>query len=489
MSSIRRARQLDHWRTALRRNYDLQLNQVECYSGPILDGANFALKRGINAVIGMNGTGKSSFIRGMYNCFVSQYSNRSRFSPLIDTSRFTFRVEIDGVASSIERQPADTAADSLPDITALIFDPCMLIPSIQNLLASQNNLHELIESFQPRELSAEELASANYLANANYTAISITNIEDEYKDFPLLPFFQIRTPYAAYDSRQMGLGELSLLYFHWLVNYASKLETKVLFLIEEPESFIPPISQVRLANVVASTAAETGTSVFISTHSEHILERIPRDHIHIMTRGGSVKKTIVASTDYEKMTVLGLSAPKLGVLFFEDLAAELLLRSLLRRSARAKPDSFYYHKSGSDSGVLQTCARLPKTLEGFALIGILDGNARIANEQQDLPPNILFLPSEFSPDELLVNYSQRLSISAYATALSVTEQELTTALDTSRGLNHHDYFYSLATCLGEQYVPVFNRTCDLWTSDMVNRQKVSDFLCALDAQLTEAIST
>lgn len=227
--------------------------------GVLFDGMEISLKPGINVFVGRNGIGKSNLIRSIYNLFFCEQSNQSPFTtPLVDAQGI--KITIDSAGDPIQ----------CSDVSGFMFDPCYLIPDIQFLFNSQENLDELLEQFNPQIIAGEDLQLLNYLTNNTYDKVSIRNIEDEFRDYAYLPFFEVSINGREYDSRGMGLGELSLFYFFWLMSRISKLDNPKLVFVEEPESFLPPSIQLRLVDSLALYGATYGLPVILSTHSEHI---------------------------------------------------------------------------------------------------------------------------------------------------------------------------------------------------------------------------
>lgn len=480
MISLRQAKIDDFWRKSYLRNYPLLLNEIGFENGEIFDGLKLSLEPGINAIVGRNGIGKSNFIRSVFNSLASESSNRKKFNHLLDGCDVTLDVSIDAETYSLTCSPyQQNTEDSI--FLCLLFDPCNLIPEIQKLFCEQGNIEELLESYNSVELDSDDLKLVNFLTNSTYQKVEIINIEDEYEGFPMVPFFIVEQDGARYDSRNMGLGELSLLYFFWLIDYIKKSDSHCLLLIEEPESFLPPLTQNRLCNVVAMTCAEKGTYCLISTHSEHILKRIPRTHIHAMSKVSGEVKFFTVSSHFEQMGVLGLTSPKKGVLFFEDEAAGLLIKALVKASLVLVVDSFYYHNSVSDNGVINDLERFPNGLAGFSFIAIFDGDCRGKYDRVLRPhSNYMFLPSNESPEGLLIDYLASEELSLVSACLRVSREALSAAFAEVAGSDHHDYFHELARALSIPFDTVFSSVCELWISSPGNSELVESFLDELE---------
>lgn len=483
MINLRQAKMDDHWRTAFKREYSLVVKDMVFSEGEIFGNTSLTLKPGVNAIVGKNGVGKSSFIRAVYNSLMSDSSNRRKFSNLLDKSKIELDVTISGENFSLNLIPFEDN-EIEHDILCLLFDPCSLIPEIQNLFNQQDNFNELLEVFSSVPLSTDELKLANFITNTDYCSIEIINIEDEYESFPMLPFFTVERQGVKYDSRSMGLGELSLLYYFWIVKYIRKSKSNCLLIIEEPESFLPPLIQNRLCDVLAMTLATKGTACLISTHSEHILRKIPRSHIHIMCRILQQIKFFNAASNFERMDILGLMAPKKGLLFYEDHAAYLFAKALIKVSPLFVLDSFLYHCSGSEGDVLKDLKRYPRNLTDFSFVAVFDGDCRerVKGGLQGFE-NYVFLPSRLSPEELIISYLRRVELTDLSNHIGKTVEDMAIAKEVCAGLDHHDYFVKMAKALALSYDDLFAKLCDLWIGDEENLESVTRFFAELDRSI------
>ncbi len=480
MMNLRQARMDDHWRTAFKRQYPLVLKDMEFTQGEVFGNARLTLKPGINAIVGKNGIGKSNFVRAIYNSLISESSNRQKFPKLLDKSMIKLDFVLSGADYSLNLNPyANNEIEQ--DILCMLFDPCTLIPEIQNLFTQQDNLSELLEGFSPIQLSGEELKLANFVTNTEYSSIEVISIEDEYDSFPMLPFFSVDRGGIKYDSRDMGLGELSLLYYFWLIDYIEKSSSNCFLIIEEPESFLPPLIQNRMCDVLAMTLATKGIACLISTHSEHVLRKIPRSHIHIMSRILNQIQFFNAASNLEQMNVLGLTAPKKGLLFYEDKAAYLFTCALIKISPLFVIDSFLYHCSGSEGDVLKDLKRFPGYFSDFSFIAVFDGDCRgkMDNQLADFE-NYLFLPSTVSPEEHVISYLKGVGIADVASHLGKSIAVTSAAVEVATGLDHHDYFVEMAKVLALSYEELFIKLCDLWIGDVRNNESVKAFIEKLE---------
>jgi hypothetical protein len=478
--NLRRAHLDDHWKTTFRRNYSASISKATYENGSILNGMSVNFKKGFNAFVGRNGIGKSNFIRSLYNIFISDDSNRAKFSmPLLAEGKVKIEMKINDVVSEVDFTFGNDPI-SIDGVVGFMFDPCTLIPSVQKLFVDQDNLEELLESYSPIRCSDDDLRLINFLTHGEYTEVLIVNIEDDFQNFPRLPFFIVKNGFANYDSRNMGLGELSLFYLYWLVEHMRKtIGNKILF-IEEPESFLPPSTQERLSDVLAMTAATMDISIILSSHSEHILKRLPLSNVHIMRSTHDGTRCSMAADNSEPIKLLGLTAKKIGILLYEDYAAELLLKSLLKMSRRINQDNFYYCCSGSDGDILQDLLRFPNNILDFSFVGVFDGDCIGKYEGKLHDKKYCFLPSAVPPEVFLIDFVKRKTTLQLAIILGIGIQDVLAAQASAAGCDHHDYFLEFSKSLNKNLSDVLSRICEHWTNAPENKDAVAIFLSNLE---------
>lgn len=471
MTSLRQARREDHWRNLFKRNYPFDIRTVLFEGGILFDGMEISLRPGINVFVGRNGIGKSNLIRSLYNLFFCEQSNQSPFAtPLVDPEGIS--ITIDSADSAIQRD----------DVSGFMFDPCYLIPDIQLLFNSQENLDELLEQFNPQEIAGEDLKLLNYLTNNQYEQVNIRSIEDEFQDYAYLPFFEVSINGREYDSRGMGLGELSLFYFFWLMNRISKLDGPRIIFIEEPESFLPPSIQLRLVDTLALYGATYGLPTILCTHSEHILKRVERSHVHVLRKAGAGIRCATAADEFEPLRLLGLSSPKIAILMFEDSAAELFIRSLLKISSKFVPDGFYFYCCGSNGQILTRLKSFQDPILGLKIIGVFDGDCRISMEKQLEKVNYYtYLPSTSPPERLLIDMISSMSIPEISSALACSEQRVSDTLDHIAGSDIHDYLLDFAKGIDLHTNALVARLCDIWVAK--NPEQAREFLDSFEKLL------
>lgn len=479
MINIKEAKVEDYWRTIFKRSYPLTLINISLEENSLFNNINISMKPGLNALVGKNGIGKSNLMRALFNTFVTDESNQSRIESLLDDNCINYSLETKEGICNVSRMPSN-GGESTDNLLAVMYDPCTLIPRLQHFFKNESHFDELLEAYTPVELSQDKLKVVNYLTNSNYTNVTFYNIEGEYDEFPILPYFIVELGDIKYNSSDMGLGELSLIYAFWLTDYISKKDKNCLLFIEEPESFLPPLTQKRLTTIFAWLLSDKGINVLISTHSEHILERIPHSHIKIIQKIGAKTEVDDINRKDEGLSLLGLSEVKKGILFFEDIAALIFAKALIAKSSKYTQDSFHYHISGSEGDLLKTIELLPPDLDLFKLISVFDGDTKGKYKAQlKNKTNYSYLPLTLSPEEVIIEYINAQEPASISEFLSVDVKIFMIAKNKAEGTDHHDFFMDISKTLKIPFNTLFNSLCNLWASDEENETELMNFLDSL----------
>lgn len=475
--NLRQARINDFWRRAFKRKFDVYIKSISLDGDHLFSDFVTRIDNGVVCIIGKNGIGKSNFIRTIYNAFQTEESNRELFKiPILSDGTITFQVQNHNEIKNYTTNVGLSIKENEGLITSFIFDPCNTIPTLQNLISSQSNFEELLEGFGVKEMTEDDIEVIQYLTKSIYKKVDLIIIEEELSGFSSLPFFKVIKDNVDYDVRTMGLGELSLFYFYWLIEHIRQHEGDKILLIEEPESFLPPSSQEKLADILAKFISETGVSCLISSHSEHILKRVPRENILIFRKEQNKIKCKQASDKHEFLNILGLTAPKIGLLLFEDSAAKLFFKALIKHSKEHVVDSFYFHISGSEGDIVNDLKRIPSEIESFRILGIFDGDCR--NDQLGLGEKSIytFLPSENSPEKLLIDFIRGVSQNDLSLLFNRTEEEIAHAIEDTYGSDQHDYFEILSKKLDIDYNFIMTSLFDKWINSHKNSQSVDEFI-------------
>lgn len=482
-SHLRDARFSDYWRTLYKKNFPLKINNISVNSANIFHNLDLSFNGSLNVIIGKNGVGKTNFLRNIFNALNSEgESNRANFDSLLDKNDIFLKYKINDLEKNYKFS-YQGAEDQSEDILSFIFDPCYLIPDLVSLIRTQQNFNEIFEGVNGLDYSSDKLDEINYITNNLYKKISVFNIEDEYPNFPIFPIFIVERDGLQYDSRSMGLGELSMLYLFWMLDYISKDSKNILLIIEEPESFISPLVQSRLINILVKYIVDKNLNCIISTHSEHILKKIPATSLkQLIYSPRKNEYKFIELKNLEILQTLGLSIPKKGILFFEDRAAELFLKQLINQSHLNAVENFYFHCSGDDSHIVSHLNEMPKALNNFQFIGVFDGDARkkVPRLLKDGTKSI-FLPTEMAPEQIIMEYIDACDLESIDEYLHISIGSFDKAYQLVTGADHHEIFRNIANILGYDFDYLFTELCKMWIKDETSESQVSQFIIQFDA--------
>nr|WP_274609957.1 AAA family ATPase [Pseudomonas sp. TH41] len=337
----------------------------------------------------------------------------------------------------------------------------------------------MVESSGLVELSEEELRVINFIVGANYSSVSVASIEEGFEKFPVVPYFKVVISDREYDSRGMGLGELSLFYFYWLITYMSKCDGARVLFVEEPESFLPPAALDRVLGFLFKVGDEQGIPILLTTHSERILGLVPRSHVRVIKNTIDGVRCSEVVTANEPLRVLGLSAVKRGILLVEDSAAEIFLKILINLSRTHSADSFYYVKSGSEGDIRKQVKCFPDAIDGFRVVGIFDGDMRDAVSGKEYANTAYcFLPGVIAPEKLLMEYIQSLKVVELAGVLGMLPDRVIEGLERAAGRDHHDFFVEFSKEVQRGFQDIFTLVCSHWAKS--NEALVNIFLKELE---------
>ncbi|MGL0956863.1 AAA family ATPase [Vibrio vulnificus] len=473
MINFKQAKFNDYWRKSSKRNFNCHISEFKVNNGDILAGSILSLRKGLTSIAGKNGVGKSTLIASLYNSLINDNSNRCKIDTLIDLNNVQVTV-------SVMRNGESVAIDSSEleegEVTPYLFDPCSYIPTYLSFIRSQDNLDEQLEQVGYRKYSNEQILNINYLTNTIYNSVKVWNIEQEYDEHPIIPIFEVERNGVTYQSSTMGIGEISLLYFFWLIERISSIDEYALLFIEEAESYLPPKTQKRLMNCLAWLVSEKGVSVVLSTHSEHILSFIDPERINLMMDSGQEKRFYRDFEAVGEILELGLqkTTSKKGLLSVEDEAALILIKEVLGDLS----DLYSFEIAGSEGDLIKRCDVFCDSVDDYKFRAVFDGDsrgkyaARLNNSSVDR-----YLPSQLAPDELIHDYFVGLDSETIAAELSVAGYRVDIAKESSQGVDFHDYFREFVKTLPIDEATLFAKVCRHWCDH--NPEQVKEFVESL----------
>jgi len=483
---MRRARTNDVWRALYKRRplplQSIRVTYQESETGPAI---NLALDGPLSLLCGENGVGKSRAMRALHGALGRGFAQADfrpsvgPAAPAVIAVSAMVRLSQEGgeLGDAVELTRLDEIAAHFVDgdggSTIHWFDPTVQIPYLLHILRHDQSLGDLWEGVKPKRLDGEALAEVSGLVGRSYSALEIYEITD-YKDHAIVPYFRATSHGDTYGAEDMGLGELSLLFFFWMLG---RIAPGAIFLLEEPETFIAPRSQRTLIDVTAREALEKGLFVVVTSHSGVITERVPPSHVDLVSRRGSA---VTFARDPSRGMLadrLGLVPPRSLICLVEDDAAAFFARALLE----AGNSKYVAHCAVYVAGSVGEISRVLEVVDHqgaptTVLVGLYDGDVR-NSIPRGLRWPVLCLPGGAAPEQVVMSFVEEYE-AQLPQVLGKPSGVIAGALAAADGQNHHDWLEALCAALPMSTEELFRRVV-LGITEF-RPVEVSDFVAHLE---------
>lgn len=224
---MRTSSERKNWDKVFKRNYDHFIKSVN------LNGAggitNMEFNKGIFAICGLNGAGKSTIISSLKDVLgidTNQQDINKVMGKNIEAKINNKSVEID--ITNIEGHRFTDLVDKNSSLRYIDYKQSNSV--LEQL--EQTNLEEYLEQFETIVLEESDIKKINYIVGKDYDEITLIEIEDGEET---IPYFKTKIFNFEYDSLGMGMGEHFLFYIFWVFY---RIAGNGVILIEEPETFV-----------------------------------------------------------------------------------------------------------------------------------------------------------------------------------------------------------------------------------------------------------
>lgn len=464
--------------------YKLSSIHIEGISGFIP--FDISIKSAINAICGRNGIGKSTLLKVIYNIFtngdifnsVDNYKYYGRIRESSDGSEnFELLRKMDFSKCYIEViNSEDQSVIKFPNEEGNLFDieyidSSSQVIAITNILCADANPKDLIEGLDPSSIITSYLDTINKITGKKYSEINLYEISwiDE-----VIPFIFLKKNDIQYDSRTMGLGEHKLLYLVWKILSSPK---NSILLIDEPESFICPRSQNDLMDFIASIADKNKLTIIFSTHSEHIIKKLPMRSWHILRNSTKDFNLVKDNRKELVMDLLGVMPEKDTIFLVEDFFASQVLLSIINIFFPTLINSIHVEFLNGESDIIEIIKRYPEKNSNVKLVAVFDADqkGKVKESQFDRP--IFYLPSNHSsPPETEVIAHTILKFQDIYGCLAIPEDRLDHIKEV---INEeiHDFFSTLSSLLEIDRSTCITLAIRHWVSE--NTENIKIFINSL----------
>lgn len=474
---MRASKYADHWRKIREKTYQAGVSALSVFDERTGGGTPYSLS-GNTVICGANGSGKSSLLKLFSNNRNTEIANLS----LVD---------------EIDWKPIKEGQSNL----------CYLSPTeeIGRLLAAMHDSvpleleerQDFLAAYNKGNFSKADIEQINYVLATNIEQISVYEIEavkstslSEYEknsgNEETFPYFYILRDGNEIYGEKLSHGELYVIYTYWLLG--KKIESPAAVLIDEPESFLCPRSQYRMADVLACLSNNRCIQLVMATHSHCFVERTGVESTLIARILNGRISVVRPLNALHSLHALGYSFREDKWILLEDVGAARFFNNLFKainlhwlRDRKLVP-------LNGESDITEILKRIPKTLD---VIGVYDGDQRNKVSPEVPHDKVRMLPGNEPPEVLLIKHIEGQRVQ-YAQKLGMRADDVETAMQKLRGIDHHDYFQGLSRELefdlnvDHGAAKLFDDAFGLWLSDEANRIAAYQFVAELDADFAAA---
>jgi len=301
----------------------------------------------------------------------------------------------------------------------------LYLPKVEQRDFLTRNAHKLVvESHTP--VSDKVKGWTSKVLSQSYDHIQSNTVQYSAREGKVISVDRAGT---RYSEAHMGYGEGRSQY---LIATLELVPERSLVLIEEPETSLHPSAQYELGNYLVDVACRRRHQIFLTTHSEFILEALPSQSRTYLNRTTSGIVPIYGLTASQAKSLMAQGHVKALHVFVEDECAKSVLTEIIRRM---DPD-FLRCIAIYPAGNADTVAKIVRTLKdtGLHVAAVRDA------DQGDAPKeNVFKLPGALPPErELWIDshvkdhLQQAYNVNIVDFAASVT------------GIDHHHWFGRLA---------------------------------------------
>jgi predicted ATPase len=410
---------------------------------------------GVFAVVGLNGSGKSCF----FDFLINNSYNRINFH----------NHEVILYDKSIINLPGAILQAKLVDPSAELRESNRKLLAFHSLWGQQGHV----------SFNTEEISLLNFVLGSSYDDVMFEEIEAS--DNEVCPRFLAKINDIEIEFDSLSLGEQLVFYIYWCLT--KKHKTPGIFLIEEPESGLSPVSQRRLVDLLVYVSSKRSKQIFISTHSPFIVNCLGAHRVLLMKKTNQAEWIQANQCNY--LEELGMELGKKGIIFVEDNKARLFAEQLLPLygSNLMKTRDLVFLNGESD--VYEVVKRNKILSDDFKIIGLLDADQRTITKYSEHPGKFYFLPGLLPPEQEVISYVEKY-VEQYADVLMINTRTLSDAIRRCRGLDHHDFFEGLSRDVyGNVRLTVYQAAFRIWFLNYPKRQEIHELMKALDPTLPQ----
>ncbi len=307
----------------------------------------------------------------------------------------------------------------------------LYLPKVEQRDFLTRNAHKLVvQSHAPVSAKVKEWTSK--VLSQNYDHIQSNTVQYSTREGKVISVDRAGT---RYSEAHMGYGEGRSQY---LIAALELVPERSLVLIEEPETSLHPSAQYELGNYLVDVACRRRHQIFLTTHSEFILEALPSQSRIYLNRTSTSIVPICGLTASQAKSLMAQGHVKALHVLVEDECAKTVLTEIIRRTDPDFLRCIAIYPAGNADTVAKTVRTLKET--GLPIAAVRD-----ADKGENPQENLFKLPGSLPPEKELWSNSavkdqlqQTYNVNIVDFGASLT------------GLDHHQWFGRLADHVNQE---------------------------------------
>jgi len=467
---MRSAKVNDLWRHVdSRKQFPQFVEKIDIKSVEGFSRLDIQIGSGISVFCGRNGSGKSTFLKIIYEVL----TKNNKFKEIYSSGRNLSGVTI-GIRSRADGLVEYAIGDDRRFESVEYFDSAENTIRIANRIRSDANPLDFIEGLEPSSILNDKIELIKRITGKKYSNIEVFELEGVIEGY-VIPYIFVTQGEIKYSNETMGTGELKLLILLWKL---LSLEKGSMVLLEEPETFICPRSQTELIDFIAFVSDIKKICFIMTSHSEHIISRVNQYNCFVMTDNLKNGFSLIPNKhSFKYVEALGLTSKKVGTILVEDSFAKKLLFYILSNYDSSIRHEYYIDNLKGESNI-EKCIKHNVCTENHKLIAVFDADYKGSICERDYLWPIAYLPStNNSPPEVTVIESIKADLRSYARWIHMGEDFVEDAVN-GIACDHHDFFIELSACLGKDLAYLRDGAIEFWVHN--NHALIAEFLFQLE---------
>ncbi|MDG5855649.1 ATP-dependent nuclease [Clostridium beijerinckii] len=399
---------------------------------------------GINVICGPNGVGKSTILESIN--YVLTYGKFEDKLDIFLRSKLTLEMFYRGEDRTCNTEDIGSLSEWFESETMIKYIQTGSSVNCMSRFKKEKSIEEYFDSTEEELFTKRDLENISRIIGKDYDSCKAYMIEENML-YESMPFFIVNSNGIEYDTRNMGVGEHSVIYIYY---YLKNMNNSIL-LLEEPENFIPPYSQRILTQVIGRLCVDNKLNIILTTHSNHILQEIPEENIILLRRNTISGDLIIDNVqDQSYLKPLGLECAIEGYLLMEDVIAKLYCSSIIKNII---PQIYCRYKFISVNGGCTEISSILKSFKSknyeFNIIGVFDGDMNNEAKRKEFDVDkyqwkYTYLPYADAIEDVfrqLLNSEDGLEI---CSRLQIEKKEFLKVLSDTQMYEKHDWILEVA---------------------------------------------